>query len=42
LRGERYALRWLGRWLEDAREATLDEIVLVVSGFRGGRQLVCA
>jgi hypothetical protein len=28
-RGERYAVRWLGRWLDAADEVTLDEIVLV-------------
>jgi hypothetical protein len=33
-RGERYALRWLARWLESQPEVALDEVVLVAAALR--------
>jgi hypothetical protein len=43
-RGERYAVRWLARWLEEAKAPTIDEAVLVASCLAalGGRQRVAA
>lgn len=40
-RGERYALRWLARWLEEAPAASLGEAVLIVGALAalgGSRQ----
>jgi hypothetical protein len=33
-RGERYALRWLNRYLAERLAATLDDVLLVVAGLR--------
>jgi hypothetical protein len=41
-RGERYALRWLSRYLAERPTAMLDDVLLIVAGLRAlGRACSC-